>query len=264
MEPAHLPAEMLDELQRMYPPQSKYGYTAEVTAKRGISRAEYILRISAKYGIECRQFLELACGDGMVCATLNRDDRRATGIDLKLFDLDQTALHTGAIFLQMDAERMSIADSSMDCVFSFNSFEHFMNPEKVLSEAMRVIRPGGILYLDFGPVYFSPSGLHAYRSITVPYCQILFSEDTIHSYILNNGLRPIDNECLNRYSIEQYRNLWAVFNSVADTLLYNERIDISYLDLIRTYASCFKNTKHDFDNFIISSIEILLQKKKIS
>lgn len=85
--------------------------------------------------------------------------------------------------------------------------------------------------------------------------------DLLLKYVRKNNLRPIGNENLNRYSIEQYRNLWSSYESAVNTLFYNERIDISYLGLIRSHSSCFKSKTRSFDNFIICAIEIVLQKK---
>ena len=74
----------------------------------------------------------------------------------------------------MDAANMQFEDETFDFVFSYDAFEHFASPENVLLEAIRVVRKRGYIYLEFGPLYYSPYGEHAYRSITVPYCQFLF------------------------------------------------------------------------------------------
>ncbi len=260
-EPQWLSADKLEAMQRCFPLQTDYGYSAEATSNRGNARARTILDKIAGYGLTCESFLELACGDGMVCARLNQAGKKATGVDLNLKNLAQNSRQSGAQFQQMDVEQLALADNSLDCVYSFNGFEHFADPEKVLREATRLTKPGGIIYLDFGPLYYSPTGLHAYRSISVPYCQLLFPMDLLLEHVSRNNLRPISNENLNRYSIEQFRNLWIKSKSELTTLDYNERIDISYLDLIREYPSCFKSKTSHFDDLIICAIEIVLQKK---
>lgn len=51
-------------------------------------------------------------------------------------------------------EALPFASHSMDLVCSFNVFEHVANPQAVLAEAIRVLKPGGYLYFSF-PSYGS-------------------------------------------------------------------------------------------------------------
>ncbi len=51
-------------------------------------------------------------------------------------------------------ESLPFPDESFDIVYSANVLEHTQNPEQVLREAMRVLRPGGHLYLEM-PNYLS-------------------------------------------------------------------------------------------------------------
>lgn len=44
-------------------------------------------------------------------------------------------------------------DDSFDFVFCCSLIEHIANPQKMLSEISRVLRPGGFLYLSFPPFY---------------------------------------------------------------------------------------------------------------
>lgn len=46
-----------------------------------------------------------------------------------------------------DAEQLIQADATQDFYFSSHCWEHCSNPEKVASEAFRVLRPGGCLFL---------------------------------------------------------------------------------------------------------------------
>lgn len=51
--------------------------------------------------------------------------------------------------LRMDAANMAFAQGSFDFVYSFEVFEHILNPAEALDEIVRVLRPGGIAYLSF-------------------------------------------------------------------------------------------------------------------
>lgn len=47
-------------------------------------------------------------------------------------------------FLEFDGRRISLPDSSVDRVLSFDAFHHVTNPDTVIREISRVLRPGGL------------------------------------------------------------------------------------------------------------------------
>ncbi len=58
-----------------------------------------------------------------------------------------------------DGNRLSLADGAVDVAFSSNVLEHVPDPARFLDEAVRVTRPGGIIYLSF-TAWYSPWGGH--------------------------------------------------------------------------------------------------------
>ena len=133
--------------------------------------------------------------------------------------------------LLMDAANLEFANESFDFVFSFDAFEHFKEPESVLKEAVRVLRKGGYIYLFFGPLYMSPMGLHAYRSITVPYCQFFFPKELLEEYADTNGLDAINFSQINYWALEDYRNLWKKYSNILEIIRYHEIPNV-YVDAV--------------------------------
>ena len=160
----------------------------------------------------------------------------------------------------MDATKLGFDDETFDFVFSFAAFEHFSHPDLVLKEAARVVRKNGYIYLSFGPLYMSAFGEHAYRSITVPYCQFLFEKGVINDFTKQKGLSPIDFDSCNGWSVEHYRALWDRQSARLRKLKYEEGYELAHLDLIRKYPSCFKSKTGYFENLVVSWIVALFQK----
>jgi len=260
VEPEFVGYEILEKLQQVYRAPGEYGYDPQTLKIRGAARARQLLKLR---GLKSAQnFLELGCWDGMVCAALAEQRRRATGIDYRSIGFDGRVQGPNVRLLEMDASKLQFEDNSFDCVFSSDAFEHFEDPEAVLQEAIRVTAEGGHIYLDFGPLYYSPYGEHAYRSITVPYCQFLFSRETLCNFIEERSLPQIDFKHVNGWPLNRYRELWRKYSHVATVKTYEESVDWSYLNLIRQYPACFKSKAVELDNFTISHIRVLFEKRQ--
>jgi len=253
--------DVLELYQHKYPIPSVYNYDPWSLEQRGKSRAKEILSLVRREKKNLHTFLELGCGDGMVSCFLQRMGKTATAIDIKDKNLDRRLINEGVTFIRMDASNLCFENESFDFVFSYDTFEHFAEPELVLQEAIRVVRKGGYIYFKFGPLYMSPMGLHIYRVITVPYCQFLFPMEMLKKFAKVKKLEIIDFPEVNKWSLEDYRKLWNKYNHKLSRVKYYEYVDTSHLDLIIKHPSCFKSKTKNMDNLIVSSIEILFKKK---
>ncbi|MFH4968054.1 class I SAM-dependent methyltransferase [Gaetbulibacter sp. M240] len=244
------------QLQFKHPPE--YGYSKEILDKRGRERADYLLKLVPR---NIESTLELGCWDGMVSYHLMKKGKKAIGIDNRNEGFDSRALIDKVCLIQMDASDLKLKDNSVDLVFSYDAFEHFSNPEKVMSEIYRVLKPNGYIYLEFGPLFMSPMGLHVYRQITVPYCQFLFSENTLIEFVKEKKLESIDFNHCNGWSLTKFRDLWKTYDEKLIKLKYEESKDYRHLKIINKYPSLFKNKTENFENLICSSISVFFQKK---
>jgi len=257
--PCFLKDHKLPILQGKYTFESTYAYDKDTLMQRGKEKTENILNLCREHSLGNNRFLELGALDAMTCCDLQLQGKETHAIDLQQ-KFDQRALDAGVKIFNMNVYNLDFKDESFDFVFSFNAFEHFNDPERALKEAIRVTKKGGGIYLLFNPLYMSPYGLHAESSITVPYCQFLFSEDTLKDFTQKNGFKDIDFESLNGWGIDDYRNLWNKHSDRINKILYKETSDRLHPGLIIKYPSCFKSKTDYYDNLIISQIEILFQK----
>jgi hypothetical protein len=74
----------------------------------------------------------------------------------------------------------------------------------------------------------SPWGLHAYRSVLVPYCQFLFAKQDMDAFVKEARLEPIDVYC-NGWRPAQFRDIFA--HKKVDLVSYTESRNISAIDL---------------------------------
>lgn len=198
----------------------------------------------------------------MTCAALQTMGKQTVGIDIRSAGFAANkARRKGVSFIKMDAAQIGLADRSIDCVFSYNSFEHFIQPSSVLQEINRLLRPGGYIYLDFGPLYWSAKGAHQFATIHVPYVQCLFSQETLIEYSKIHNLDLIEFFWMNQWAIEQYRSLWQTYNPHFETIFYHEILDTTHVDLIYKYPACFRSKSDKFDNFLTAHIRLLFRKR---
>lgn len=89
--------------------------------------------------------------------------------------------------LVANAENLCFRDNYFDVVFSLNALEHIANPLAALREVIRVTRPGGIIYLNFDPVWTADSGSHFLHRIGEPWAHLVKSDQEITSIMSQNG-----------------------------------------------------------------------------
>jgi SAM-dependent methyltransferase len=90
--------------------------------------------------------LDVGCGAGQVAKAVKRE---RPDLEVLACDVSKTAIATasatpeGVDFRLATAERLPFADGELDFVWIFDMLEHVDDPDLVLREAARVIRPGG-------------------------------------------------------------------------------------------------------------------------
>ena len=253
-QPEFLGLSELDTLFNQHPFPPEYGYGLETLLNRGNYRAKTLLKLDeAQKG---KRFLELGCWDGMVSRALHKRGKEAVAQDIRSSGFDQRAIEAGVQFHEMDAGNLTFDDEQFDFVFTFDAFEHFQHPDRVMKEVNRVLKKGGGFYFQFGPLYYSAFGWHAYRSIPIPYLQVLFPSDLLDSYIEENNLKPINYQHVNGWSLDRFRSLWGEYTKSSLTVKqYQEYKYIGHVNMIKKYPSCFKKENLNFDNFIVSHLQ---------
>jgi SAM-dependent methyltransferase len=108
--------------------------------------------------------------DGGVLKELaSRGVRRLIGLNVDV----KPAAHTGRgredvpayEMIKGDVRRLPFKDSSISAIISITAFEHVHDMNVALREMHRVLKPGGIVYSDFGPIWSCSIGHHVFAIV---------------------------------------------------------------------------------------------------
>lgn len=96
---------------------------------------------------------DVGCGDGALARVMARDGARVVAIDpgaAQIVRARAAAPAEGAWYLCARGEALPLADGCLDAVVYFNALHHVPVADQAaaLAEAARVLRPGGLLYVQ--------------------------------------------------------------------------------------------------------------------
>jgi 2-polyprenyl-3-methyl-5-hydroxy-6-metoxy-1,4-benzoquinol methylase len=248
----------IDALLHRYSKKNTRG-DSRLPREKAAARAIEILKATAKFRSPGTRFLDLACGDGLVGASLANMGYRVSALDLKADRFSPEARSAGVEFFPGNAQQSNLPSRSFDVVFSFDAFEHFLDPPAVLREIHRILKPGGVVYASFGPLYYSAQGAHQWTSVDVPYCHLLFSEEHLNASARSRGKGPLVRN-VNKWHLSQFREMLAAICGQFETIDCFEKLNTAFVDLVQQHAAIFRARTNDFDDLIVRSIEMLLRK----
>lgn len=94
------------------------------------------------------RLLDVGAGRGEVLRAAKIAGWETSGIELSATFADYASSHSGVEVLRKPLEDCGFPDASFDVVILSAVLEHLYNPNEVLAEISRILRPGGALFLD--------------------------------------------------------------------------------------------------------------------
>ena len=98
--------------------------------------------------------LEIGVGTGRIALPLHNRGVRLVGVDLSVPMLERLKTNAGGEapfpLLVGDATRLPFTDASYDALIASHVFHLIPDWQQAADEALRVVRPGGVLLVDFG------------------------------------------------------------------------------------------------------------------
>lgn len=172
-----------------------------------------ILFAKLKLDPQGKSALEVGCGGGLLCEEIARMGFETYGVDPSLNSLRTAVNHSKASGLRIHyqpgtGEALPYGDNTMDVVFCCDVLEHISDPEKVISEISRILKPGGIFCYDtfnrtflsklfavkisqeWGRWAFAPPNLHVWSKFIKPReLEAIFAENSLKG-IEQKGMKP--------------------------------------------------------------------------
>jgi ubiquinone/menaquinone biosynthesis C-methylase UbiE len=118
-----------------------WGTIQEPTGKAGYNFALAALNLTGQ-----ETLLDIGCGTGLFCSMVAPKVRFITGFDATVELVEEARRRLPAYpFLVGDMEELGLPNEAYDIVTGFNSFQYAANVSNALTEARRVLKPGGRL-----------------------------------------------------------------------------------------------------------------------
>jgi ubiquinone/menaquinone biosynthesis C-methylase UbiE len=186
-----LSASLLLLANRLLPPVNLPGDTPPMEYARWENEtADSLLEVfeSVSSGaVPVRRVLDVGCGYGGKTTRLRESSAGEvhwTALDIAFEHLRHAGdwfERTGQLSIdrvRADAARLPFEDAGFDRIISADALEHLPEPRLVLSEFGRCLHPDGRVVLLFNP-WSSPRGSHLADLLHLPWCQVLFSRETL-------------------------------------------------------------------------------------
>ena len=161
-------------------------------------KLHHLLRLVDFDGWRGRRVIEVGCGAGVDLARFAKGGADVTGVDLALsaIDLARANFEQQGLrgeFRVADGEQLPFPDASYDLVYAHGVVQYTTNPQRLVDECRRVLRPGGEAVFQ---VYNRHSWLNALSKLT----QV--------------GLEHEDAPVILKFSIGEFRRLLSGFREV--------------------------------------------------
>lgn len=173
---------------------------AEIQEKQFSGSYEAVLEYTSP-DAETR-ILDAGCGAGLAASMAAERGATVSGIDAShaLLGIARQRLPKGD-FQHGDLEDLPFKENTFDIVTGFNSFQYAGNPIRALTEAKRVLKPGGLIVIV---TWGKPEGMEAATLVAAlkpllpppppnaPGPFALSDENTLRKFASDAGLTPIE------------------------------------------------------------------------
>ena len=166
----------------------------QILSKCGISITDKkIMDVGCYLGLQCFGGMELGAGE-------------AVGIDIPEYYVNQSTNNESVnaskvlenkrdkirkLHPHLNQSKISFRDVSVfemdyenefDIIFSWETFEHIINPREALVRIYKALKPGGIIFSQYNP-FFCLSGGHSMCTLDFPFAHTFLTDEDFKKYV---------------------------------------------------------------------------------
>jgi len=142
--------------------QTSEEYLSKIASHSDEYYHEYVSFVSAYLPAGSR-YLDLGCGSGNTTELLSRQ-YSVVGLDVSRLFLDYArGRNSQLIFVQGSLTDLPFDDNSFDAAGSYNVIEHLRDIDQAIAEMSRVVKPGGLIFINAPNLLTPKYPLHILR-----------------------------------------------------------------------------------------------------
>ena len=143
-----------------------------------------------------RKVCDIGCGDGLIDAGVLQLSQAQEFVGFDIAPGDEVVLRAALKQREIDTDFLSAfsmvrseiaripwGDDYFDVAVSWSAFEHVADPTALLREVHRILAPGGALFLQLWPFFWSQHGTHLWQWFPDGYANQVHSEEEIRRRI---------------------------------------------------------------------------------
>jgi ubiquinone/menaquinone biosynthesis C-methylase UbiE len=161
--------------------------------------SNYLIRALPKGG----RLLDIGCGTGLFVEKYIENGGSATGLDISRKMIEKARLRcSGCQFMVGTGERIPFRDNTFDAISSLLVFSYIKDPASMLSEAYRVLQPGGAIaictlgkkFLTRGipTIYQISEKMNVKHVVMKNFDEHYYNEVEMHNLFTHAGFSDID------------------------------------------------------------------------
>lgn len=145
----------MENSKEMYKQKSKYTFSNQASVYDSTYNGKHANKLYKRVvekanNLNSKNILDVGCGTGTILSQLSKNECIClSGIDLseEMIKIAKQRLSNKIELKVGDSEQLPWGNRTFDAVICTDSFHHYPEPEKVLSEMKRVLKPNGHLII---------------------------------------------------------------------------------------------------------------------